>query len=310
MINFCFALLLIFLIFFSAGCGLVTAEQETEPTGRQEPAAQAAEKPAGETESIALAESGNSKPEVDGPPKTGIQSLSRNELRRVQAALKENDFDPGVIDGILGPRTKEAFRRLQLGCSKLQDIAEFSGDGKFQLEPGAGSTSLSRPVKVTFSHEKVQQIQGRLKHAGFDPGPVDGRLGPRTRSALLRVRSACSLANQFRGIEAENFSAAENPQVPTASFTPPGDTRASNASGSSDYSDPGRNGLSFTADTIAGVDEIRLVQVTLKNAGFDPGPVDGIFGPRTRSALQRYQASNGVRNVPVRASGTGSRKEY
>jgi peptidoglycan hydrolase-like protein with peptidoglycan-binding domain len=34
---------------------------------------------------------------------------------------------------------------------------------------------------------------------------------------------------------------------------------------------------------------IRSVQQALKDKGFDPGPVDGINGPGTRSALKKYQ---------------------
>jgi len=36
------------------------------------------------------------------------------------------------------------------------------------------------------------------------------------------------------------------------------------------------------------------VQSALKEAGFNPGPIDGIFGWRTRAALERYQRSNGL----------------
>ncbi len=36
------------------------------------------------------------------------------------------------------------------------------------------------------SKDDIQQIQGRLKKAGFDPGPMDGILGARTMKALRR----------------------------------------------------------------------------------------------------------------------------
>lgn len=36
------------------------------------------------------------------------------------------------------------------------------------------------------------------------------------------------------------------------------------------------------------------VQELLKAAGFDPGYIDGVVGPRTRDALRRYQASQGL----------------
>jgi Putative peptidoglycan binding domain len=35
---------------------------------------------------------------------------------------------------------------------------------------------------------------------------------------------------------------------------------------------------------------VREVQQALRDAGYDPGPIDGIMGPRTRSALRRYIA--------------------
>ena len=40
--------------------------------------------------------------------------------------------------------------------------------------------------------------------------------------------------------------------------------------------------------------EIVKVQQALKAKGHDPGPVDGIFGPSTRAALQAFQKSEGL----------------
>src|SRR5262249_14282433 len=39
---------------------------------------------------------------------------------------------------------------------------------------------------------------------------------------------------------------------------------------------------------------IGQAQDRLKAAGFDPGPLDGGLGPRTKEALRRYQASQGL----------------
>jgi Putative peptidoglycan binding domain len=39
---------------------------------------------------------------------------------------------------------------------------------------------------------------------------------------------------------------------------------------------------------------IGQAQDRLKEVGFDPGPLDGVLGPRTREALRRYQASQGL----------------
>jgi hypothetical protein len=42
--------------------------------------------------------------------------------------------------------------------------------------------------------------------------------------------------------------------------------------------------------------QVRYAQMSLRLAGFDPGPIDGIRGPQTMDALRQYQAS---RDLPV-----------
>ena len=39
----------------------------------------------------------------------------------------------------------------------------------------------------------------------------------------------------------------------------------------------------------------RQIQLSLRSAGFDPGGVDGLFGPRTRAAIRNWQSSRGAR---------------
>lgn len=39
---------------------------------------------------------------------------------------------------------------------------------------------------------------------------------------------------------------------------------------------------------------VKAVQEALLEKGYDPGPIDGIFGPRTRNALYVYQKQNGL----------------
>jgi hydrogenase-4 component B len=37
----------------------------------------------------------------------------------------------------------------------------------------------------------------------------------------------------------------------------------------------------------------RKVQAALQRLGYDPGPVDGVFGPLTRAAIRRFQQDRG-----------------
>ncbi len=40
--------------------------------------------------------------------------------------------------------------------------------------------------------------------------------------------------------------------------------------------------------------EVRRIQTALRKAGYNPGPVDGKFGPRTLRATERFQKANGL----------------
>jgi peptidoglycan hydrolase-like protein with peptidoglycan-binding domain len=40
--------------------------------------------------------------------------------------------------------------------------------------------------------------------------------------------------------------------------------------------------------------DVERAQKALKQSGHDPGPIDGVAGPRTTSALKAYQQANGL----------------
>lgn len=42
--------------------------------------------------------------------------------------------------------------------------------------------------------------------------------------------------------------------------------------------------------------DIKKVQETLRDKGYNPGPIDGVLGPQTRGAISQYQKSE---NLPV-----------
>jgi peptidoglycan hydrolase-like protein with peptidoglycan-binding domain len=53
--------------------------------------------------------------------------------------------------------------------------------------------------------------------------------------------------------------------------------------------------LKFTDySELKGAELIRMVQLTLKDSGFDPGPIDGILGPKTRGAIKKFQIKNNL----------------
>jgi peptidoglycan hydrolase-like protein with peptidoglycan-binding domain len=59
----------------------------------------------------------------------------------------------------------------------------------------------------------------------------------------------------------------------------------------------GMLGLSLMPQAFAGNrGNIKKVQETLRDKGYDPGPIDGIMGSQTRAALSQYQKAQ---NLPV-----------
>jgi hypothetical protein len=44
--------------------------------------------------------------------------------------------------------------------------------------------------------------------------------------------------------------------------------------------------------------EMREAQVLLKAAGYDPGPADGLMGPKTRTAIASFGEAHGVELTP------------
>lgn len=49
---------------------------------------------------------------------------------------------------------------------------------------------------------------------------------------------------------------------------------------------------------------VRKIQTGLRDNGFSPGTVDGIWGPRTAAAMQLFQQSHGISTANARMIGT------
>ncbi|MCK5160236.1 MAG: peptidoglycan-binding protein [Candidatus Aureabacteria bacterium] len=47
------------------------------------------------------------------------------------------------------------------------------------------------------------------------------------------------------------------------------------------------------------VRDTRNIQILLKKAGFNPGPIDGIKGPKTRAAIRKFQGQNNLKPTGV-----------
>jgi hypothetical protein len=98
----------------------------------------------------------------------------------------------------LGTKTRAAILRFEAGCTMLNNLPP-TFDKELQIadrRKSVPSEEKSYPVaakmmgieshKMTLSSEKIRQEQLRLRDAGFDPGPIDGLLGPKTKEAVIK----------------------------------------------------------------------------------------------------------------------------
>ena len=117
------------------------------------------------------------------------QPQGEPRVRALQRALRAHGHQPGPVDGIYGPRTEAAVERLQRDRGLPVDgivgprTRRVLNAGTLALAPGAGYGQLG-------GSSRVRAIQRRLRALGQRPGPVDGRYGPRTRSAVERFQRA------------------------------------------------------------------------------------------------------------------------
>ena len=235
---------------------------------------------------------------------------TKQEIKLIQAQLKAAGFDPGPVDGTLGAKTTSALRRLQSGCANLKDLFENPTSGILQ-QPWAmqaGKQSATTPDSASNTDE-IRLMQVRLKDAGFDVGSVDGVMGFKTKSALLRFQSGCTMVKDLPAIFENQVQTSDRmPSPMSASEKQIQPTSKAPSATGSVRDEAGK--VNAAADNSPGKEEIRLLQAQLKAAGFDPGPSDGMLGPKTKSALQQYRTVNGSSTSQKLSSNVGLKFDY
>ena len=134
-----------------------------------------------------------------------------------------------------------------------------AASGLLQYGAGYGKADGAKQVRV---------VQRTLHRLGWQPGPVDGLYGPRTEAAVTRFQTAAKVA-------ADGIVGPRTRQALTRTTK-----------------EPLRRGAGFAQPD--GSPRVRALQVRLQRHGLRPGPVDGLFGPQTKAAVQRLQRSRGI----------------
>jgi peptidoglycan hydrolase-like protein with peptidoglycan-binding domain len=117
---------------------------------------------------------------------------------------------------------------------------------------------------VSGYNPRVEEIQGILKEAGFEPGQADGMLGAKTREAIKGFQKKKGLKPTGKIDSLTQLALGQLKETEESIHTQaPGST-----------------------------DRPRQIQEALKNSGFYKGGIDGKIGPATKSAIRSFQKAN------------------
>jgi len=170
---------------------------------------------------------------------------------------------------------KQAAEEIARGIEGVKGVRN-----ELQVVPGTAKELVEvKDDEITTQVKTRLETDGKLKSVDVrtDNGVVTltGRLPNITDSAR-----ASQMAREVPGVRSvRNDTTHDNPKVSLESDRP---ARARPVS----MTRPHHTAPVVTARTEA---DVRMVQEKLKDKGFDPGPVDGRWGPRTASALGEYQ---------------------
>jgi peptidoglycan hydrolase-like protein with peptidoglycan-binding domain len=183
------------------------------------------------------------------------QAEDRELIIQAQRQLKALGFNPGAIDGNVGSQTSAAVREYQRAY-RLPQTARLDDTTLRSLLPDRFQTPTV-PTGLS-NREAIIRAQRQLKVLGFDPGTTDGDVGPQTEAAVREYQRAYRLPTTGMLDEATLRSLlAEPPDTPPA--------------------------------PLSNREVVLQAQRQLKALGFNPGTIDGNFGPQTQAAVREYQ---------------------
>lgn len=227
---------------------------------------------------------------------------SGSDVELVQRCLLELGYFEGQITARFDERTRDAVRafkfanrdRLSVNDTVDQETAAFLLTGCPQVTQSAvrdrviiDRTPLPSipppPPNFTGSFDSILQIgsegpdvtrlQTLLTNAGFDTRGIDGVFGSNTQAALFDLQQAYGLP-QTGSYDRATQQVLEGNRLTLPSTT----TRTFRTL------QPGDRGV-----------EVFDLQTRLRDLGFDPGPIDSIYGSQTQEAVRQYQLTFNIR---------------
>ena len=199
-----------------------------------------------------------------GTPSADSGGAGTEVISEVQAELRLRGYSIPSITGELDWSTRQAIRKYQQDAN-LSVTGEIDDTLLAQLRSG-------REDPAADYRAQVRSVQQALNNLGYDAGPVDGALGPKTRGAIraFQVAEGLTVDGNVDAELLEELGVA-------ASATPDDD----------DDDD---------ATTDQGTSEwVRLeIERELVEHNYAAGPVDGVIDTQARAAISAFQRDAGL----------------
>ena len=200
----------------------------------------------------------------------------------LQRYLDCNGFSPGPIDGSMGPQTKQAIKT-------------------FQATNGLVSDGVVGP-KTKAAMRAYTQISFTFTGSGWGHGVGLSQYGAKGLAEI--GASFCSDTNSCTSSEIVKYYFTDTNVESLSSLSLSSPAIATDEDAIWVNLARNTNSVSITAlpssspPTIeicqAGLNKTAQAQVFLSTRGYEPGPIDGSFGPKTETAIKNYQASKGL----------------
>ena len=214
----------------------------------------------------------------------GIEMDGVNYLVPVDARLERDTdvrFEAVELDYVLAATVGAGLRVVILDACRNNPLAR-------SMRRTGASRSVSRGSFGDLDESLLgdETLVAYAAAAGTTAADGTGRNSPYTSALLAYLEQPLEIGLLFREVRAQVLEATGGAQRPHEYAS----LLEEHYLGAATGRDP------RAAELALGLDRStrRRIQQRLASAGFSPGPADGMFGPATRAAIRRWQASRGA----------------